>query len=115
MRVDFGRLKSCLYMRTTSDAARVTNRSTSSSSRIIARHSLKKCPDPVSAQPQRGVLTFAMTGPLPLRRLDTGADHASVPPRRRGRGVAGRSDNRGVNAIEEAGEGRIDDAPADQV
>ena len=60
MRVDLGRLRSCLYMRSTSPAALLTNRSTSSSARIATRHSLKKCPDPVSAQPQRGVLTFAI-------------------------------------------------------
>src|SRR5829696_1955853 len=64
MRAFFGRVNSCLYIRTTSAAALLTNRSTSSSPRIIARHSLKKCPDPVSAQPQRGVFTLAMAATL---------------------------------------------------
>jgi hypothetical protein len=41
---------------------------------MVTRHSLKKCPEPVSAQPQRGVLTFAME----LTQLDRGADNAAV-------------------------------------
>ena len=49
-----GRSKRCLYIRTTSAAARLTNRSTSPSSRISRSDSVKKCPEPVSAQAQRG-------------------------------------------------------------
>ena len=41
----------------TSAAAFDTNTSRSGSSRMMVRLSLKKCPDPVSAQPKRGVLT----------------------------------------------------------
>src|SRR6185503_5417819 len=83
MRVDFGRLRSCLYMRSTSPAALLTNKSTSSSARTAARHSLKKCPDPVSAQPQRGVLTLAIVTRfcrygMQLTQIDAGADQFPV-------------------------------------
>jgi len=66
-RADFGRSCSCLYMRTTSAAALLTNKSTWSSAWIMARHSLKKCPEPVSAQAHRGVLTLAIAGILSAR------------------------------------------------
>ena len=65
MRTVSGRFKSCLYIRTTSAAALLTKRSTWSRVRIISRHSVKKCPEPVRAQPQRGV---ASQQPWPLPR-----------------------------------------------
>src|SRR5215204_3019746 len=121
MRADFGNLKSCLYIRTTSAAARLTNRSTSSSSPIIARHSLKKCPDPVSAQPQRGVLTLAMVRRIelprmPLMQVNPCARQHAIANRAGYRGVIGRpGDCRfGAARRQKTGEQRIDDSLLDQ-
>src|SRR6476469_3462511 len=57
-----------LYMRTTSDAARLMKRSTASSRLMMSRHSVKKWPEPVSAQARRcpaGSIALAAIGPAP--------------------------------------------------
>src|SRR5262245_3613475 len=121
MRVDLGRLRSCLYMRRTSVAALLTNRSTSSSARIATRHSLKKCPDPVSAQPQRGVLTLAIVrasnAAQLLVHLDRQAGRAAIAQRTRRRAMAGRSSDEGLSSTrtQEAWERRINEAIRNQM
>jgi hypothetical protein len=54
---------------------------------------LKKCPDPVSAQPQRGVLSLAIGSFLSIRRrsLDRNAHARAVADRDHSRVVVGRS------------------------
>src|SRR5215471_19222247 len=95
MRALAGSLNSWRYIRTTSFAALLTNKSTSSRSPAIRRHSLKKCPDPVRAQPQRGVLTLTI-GWFPSirgRSLDPNTRAGAVTDRYHGRVVVGRSQN----------------------
>src|SRR5215471_5388497 len=95
MRALAGSLNSWRYIRTTSFAALLTNKSTSSRSPAIRRHSLKKCPDPVSAQPQRGVLTLTIGWFLSIRgrSLDPNAHARAVTNRDHGRVVVGRPQN----------------------
>src|SRR5271154_1875920 len=118
MRAVAGKASCCLYIRKTSLAARLTNRSTCSRSRISPRHSLKKCPEPVSAHPQRGVLTWAIAG-----RPISFAEHAGKPrfDRRaqqfgRARVIRGADEDRlrarGVQILREQ---RIDDLPCREI
>src|SRR5215475_13005586 len=107
MRTDVGSARSCLYMRRTSLAALLTNRSTFSSVRIASRHSLKKCPDPVSAHPQRGVATLTMVKAFDALTIAHGES--------RGR-ILGRTRNEGFGAAraKEARKGRVDRPVRDQ-
>src|SRR5579872_4081638 len=52
-------------MRMTSAAARLTKRSKRSSRRMNSRHSVKKCPEPVSAQARRRAGNEAASAPFP--------------------------------------------------
>src|SRR5262249_42906543 len=82
-------------MRTTSPAALLTNKSTSSRPPAIRRHSLKKCPEPVSAQPQRGVLRLTIgLFFIGRRSLERNAHAGAVTDRDDGRAMVGRSQNR---------------------
>src|SRR5215813_15153246 len=116
MRADMGSARSCLYMRRTSLAALLTNRSTFSSVRIASRHSLKKCPDPVSAHPQRGVSTFTMTRNPALTRNNDGRTRRIVTYGGAHRHMVGRAENEGRGAArsQEARKRRVDDPVLDQ-
>src|SRR5215510_627075 len=91
MRTDFGSLSmSSRYMRTTSAAARLTKTSASGMRLIIARLSVKKCPDPVSAHARRGVrIFFAIAERLPSFAVESDVGRAAMLACPRGPAIDG--------------------------
>src|ERR1700722_13851669 len=118
MRTERGRSRSCLYMRRTSAPALLRKRSTCSRSRIKARLSLRKWPDPVSAHPQRGVWRFVIVLPA-VDVSGRGYDfRKQTSPQPFGESCAvGRRGKPGLSAalLQIAREQRVDDSARDEI